>query len=348
MTLKTLLRTIAILCAMAFAVPASAAEKLSVVGSWSSLPLYKNYEAPFWTKTLPAAVPGLKVEMTTFNQMGVKGGDVFRLLNDGLFDVGMTVADYTVGDAPELEGLDVPLVATDAAKARKMVEAARPMVEDIMAKRFGSKLLAIAPYPPQIVFCKPKISGLADLKGKKVRGSGRMTTKLLEALGAEGVNVRFSEVPGALERGVIDCAVTGSGSGYSAGWHEVSTHLLPLPLGGWDPVVTAMNMNKWNSLSGATKKAILAKIKSEFEDPAWASAGSSLQNDINCLTGSGKCTSGAPASMKLVAATQADMDTARNTLLKTVLPDWARRTSAAHVKTWNESVGRVVGVKAGK
>ena len=52
--------------------------------------------------------------------------------------------------------------------------------------------------------------------------------------------------------------------------------------------------------------------------------------------------------MKLVAATQADMDTARNTLLKTVLPDWARRTSAAYVKTWNESVGRVVGVKAGK
>lgn len=348
MTLKTLLRTVAILCAMAVAVPASAAEKLSVVGSWSSLPLYKNYEAPFWTKTLPAAVPGLKVEMTTFNQMGVKGGDVFRLLNDGLFDVGMTVADYTVGDAPELEGLDVPLIATDAAKARKMVEAARPMVEDIMAKRFGSKLLAIAPYPPQIVFCKPKISGLADLKGKKVRGSGRMTTKLLEALGAEGVNVRFSEVPGALERGVIDCAVTGSGSGYSAGWHEVSTHLLPLPLGGWDPVVTAMNMNKWNALSDATKKAILAKIKSEFEDPAWDASGSSLQNDINCLTGSGKCTSGKPASMKLVAATQADMDTARNTLLKTVLPDWARRTSAAYVKTWNESVGRVVGVKAGK
>ena len=348
MALKTLLRIVVTLCAMAVAVPAPAEEKLSVVGSWSSLPLYKNYEAPFWTKTLPAAVPGLKVEMTTFNQMGVKGGDVFRLLNDGLFDVGMTVADYTVGDAPELEGLDVPLIATDAAKARKMVEAARPMVEDIMAKRFGSKLLAIAPYPPQIVFCKPQIAGLADLKGKKVRGSGRMTTKLLEALGAEGVNVRFSEVPGALERGVIDCAVTGSGSGYSSGWHEVSTHLLPLPLGGWDPVVTAINMNRWNALSDATKKAILANVKSGFEDPAWDDAGSSLENDINCLTGSGKCTSGASASMKLVAATQADMDTARNTLLKTVLPDWASRTSAAYVKTWNESVGKVVGVKAGQ
>ncbi len=31
------------------------AEELSVVGSWSSLPLYKQYEAPFWTETLPGA-----------------------------------------------------------------------------------------------------------------------------------------------------------------------------------------------------------------------------------------------------------------------------------------------------
>jgi TRAP-type C4-dicarboxylate transport system substrate-binding protein len=52
-----------------------------------------------------------------------------------------------------------------------------------------------------------------------------------------------------LQNGVVDCAVTGAGSGYSAGWWEVSTHLLPIPLGGWDSVVTAMNLDRWNSLS---------------------------------------------------------------------------------------------------
>ena len=146
---------------------------LSVVGSWSSLPLFKQYEEPFWTQTLPEASGGsISVEMTTFNQMGVKGGDVFRLLSEGVFDVGMTVADYTVGDAPELEGLDVPLIASDPATARKAVDAARPMVEEIMRNRFKSKMLAIAPYPPQIIFCKPTVTGLGDLEGLKVRGSG--------------------------------------------------------------------------------------------------------------------------------------------------------------------------------
>ena len=50
---------------------------LSVVGSWSSLPLYQQFEAPFWTQTLPEMSDGqITVEMTTFNQLGSSGGDV--------------------------------------------------------------------------------------------------------------------------------------------------------------------------------------------------------------------------------------------------------------------------------
>ncbi|MEM7500216.1 MAG: TRAP transporter substrate-binding protein [Pseudomonadota bacterium] len=324
---------------------ASAAETFSVVGSWSSLPLYNDYEAPFWTEQLPAASNGnIAVEMTTFNQMGVAGGDVFRLLNDGVFDVGMTVADYTVGDAPELEGLDVPLIATDAATARKAVDAARPMVDDIMENTFGAKVLAIAPYPPQIIFCKPEVKGLTDLEGLKVRGSGRMTTKLLEALGAEGVNVGFSEVPGALQRGVVDCAITGSGSGYSAGWHEVTTHVMPLPLGGWDPVVTAMNLDRWNSLDAETQALIQKEITEKFEQPAWDTASASLETDLDCLTGRADCPMGDAASMTLVPVSAEDEAKAREILVGTVLPDWAERAGEEWKTRWNESVGAATGV----
>ncbi len=322
------------------------AEDLAVVGSWSNLPLYKQFEAPFWTEALPEASKGeLNVSMTTFDQMGIQGSDVYRLLGDGVFDVGMTVADYTVGDAPELEGLDVPLVATTAADAKAMVDAARPMVEDIMMDRFNSKLLAIAPYPPQVVFCKTPVESLADLKGKKIRGSGRMTTKFLEALGAEGINVAFSEVPGALERGVVDCAVTGAGSGYSAGWWEVSSHLMTLPLGGWDPVVTAINADKWDSLSDADKELITTQIKTEFEDPAWAAAAGALANDVACLTGNGECASGEAADMTLVEPTDADTETARAILTETVLPEWADRAGKDWASRWNESVGKTVGIE---
>ncbi|SNY91322.1 TRAP-type C4-dicarboxylate transport system, substrate-binding protein [Cohaesibacter sp. ES.047] len=335
---------LAFTAAVAFTMPAMA-EELSVVGSWSSLPLYNQYEAPFWGKTLPEASGGkITTQVTTHNEMNLGVADVFRLLGQGVYDVGMTVGDYAVSDAPELEGLDVPLVAMDADKAKAAVDAARPMVADIFKDRFNSKLLAIAPYPPQVVFCNKEINNLDDLKGLKVRASGRMTAKFLEALGAEGVNVAFSEVPGALQKGVVDCAVTGAGSGYSAGWWEVSTHLLTIPLGGWDPVVTAMNMDKWNALDAETQELITTQVAENFEAPAWASAQGALVNDVACLTGEGECKSGEVRDMTLVEASDADIAKAREILETKVLPEWAERAGSDWAARWNDSVGKVVGV----
>jgi len=336
-------KTLGILVATTALAGAVQAEDFNVVGSWSSLPLHNEYEAPFWTETLPGA-GDFNVELTTHNQMGLGLSEIYPLLGQGVYDVAMTVADYAVGDAPELEGLDVPLLALTADEARAMVDAARPMVEEIFRDRFNAEVLAIAPYPPQVVFCNAEISSLDDLEGLQVRASGRMTALFLEALGAEGVNVSFSEVPGALQNGVVDCAVTGAGSGYSAGWWEVSTHLLPIPLGGWDSVVTAMNADRWDGLSAEAQATIEAEISSGFEDPAWASAQDALTNDIACLTGNGECPAGDARDMTLVEVSDADFERAREVLVTEVLPDWAERAGGDWAERWNASVGEVVGV----
>ncbi|MEP1931330.1 MAG: TRAP transporter substrate-binding protein [Roseibium sp.] len=321
------------------------AEEIAVVGSWSGLPLHKQYEAPFWTKTLPEISGGdLTATLTTHDQMGIGGGDVFRLLSQGVFDVGMTVADYAVSDSTALEGLDVPLIATDAATAQKAVHAARPMVDDIYRDVFNAKVLGIAPYPPQVVFCNAEIGSLDDLKGKKIRASGRMTAKFLEALGAEGVNVSFGEVPGALQRGVVDCAITGAGSGYNAGWWEVSTHLMPLPLGGWDPVVTAINLDKWNSLSDTQKATLEKGVQEHLEAPAWETAQNALQNDIACLTGNGECPYGEARGLVLVEANADDQANAKDVLISQVLPDWAERAGGDWAKRWSDTVGKATGI----
>lgn len=335
------------LLTVAFALTGAAAqaEQLSVVGSWSGLPLHKQYEKPFWDEKMPAASQGdITAALTTHDQMGIKGGDVFRMLGDGVFDVGMTVADYAVADSAALEGLDVPLIATDAASAKVMVEAARPMIDDIYADVFNAKILGVAPYPPQVVFCNAEIGSLEDLKGLKIRASGRMTGKLLEALGAEAVSISFGEVPGALQKGVVDCAVTGAGSGYSAGWWEVSTHLMPVPLGGWDPVVTAINMDKWEGLTADQQAIIQKTVTAELEAPAWETAQNALATDIACLTGEGECP-GEKRGMKLVPVTEADVETARSILVSDVLPDWAERAGGDWGQRWNDTVGVATGVQ---
>lgn len=345
----------AVTAAMLVAAPYASAQELdktsiSYVGSWSSLSLYKNYEKPFWQNHIPEASGGkISTEVTTFDQMGLGGGEVYRLMARNVIEVTSTVADYAVSDAPELEGLDMPMMAPDVETARKISDAYRPVLADAFVERFdNAKLLAIVPYPSQVVFCNTEINGLLDLKGKKVRASGRTTAEFLQALGAEGITLNYSEVPGALQRGVVDCAVTGSLSGYSSGWHEVATHLYPLPLGGWDQVITAMNGKKWASLSEQTQEWLVNEVKTNYEDPVWESAVEETREGIACLTGEGECTRGEAGDMVLVEATDEDFTEVSRHLEATLLPNWAARVDQKWVDRWNETIGEVTGLTATK
>ena len=119
---------------------------------------------------------------------------------------------------------------------------------------------------------------------------------------------------------------------------------MPIPLGGWDPVVTAINLDKWKSLSADAQASLQAAVTSELEAPAWETAQDALKNDIACLTGNGDCPSGEKRNMTLVAATEADTKTSRDVLINVVLPDWAKRAGGDWGQRWNDSVGKVVNV----
>lgn len=341
---------ILVLCYLSISAFVYAAPKnLRLVGSWSSLALYKKFEKPFWTEVLPHAFGGkTKVVMSSLGQVKLKGASVLRAMNNGVFDVVSTVADYVVSDAPGLAGLDLPALALDLKIAKKVVASYRPVMEDIIAKRFNAKLLAVVPYPAQVLFCRVKIDGLTDLKGKKIRASGWTTSKFIDALGATGVTISFSEVATSLQRGVVDCAVTGSLSGYSAGWGDVTTYLYPLPIGGWDYVITVMNMDVWNSLSKSEQEILSKLIKEKLEIPAWEEADEETIQGINCLTGNGKCDYGKSNNLKLVNVKKEDVQLSKKILVNDVLPAWAKQVTPDIVEKWNDTIGKEVGLKASR
>ncbi len=177
---------------------------------------------------LPAAMPDMKADVTSLGQVNLSGPAVLRQMDMGVFDVVHTVADYVVSDSPTLAGLDMPALAPEIEQARKVVDAYRPYVAEALAKDFNAKLLAIVPYPAQVTFCRDEISGLDSLKGKK-SGPAVGQHPIVSALGATGVTMSFSEVPQSLQRGVVDCAITGSLSGYSAGWAKLRTIFILFP-----------------------------------------------------------------------------------------------------------------------
>lgn len=323
----------------------SAEKDFRVVGSWSNLTMYKQLEEPFWTKELPAATnQQFTATMTNLGQIGFGGEAVLRQLGRGTFDVVHTVIDYVVADSPELAGLDFPVLAPDLEQAYKVAEAYRPVIDKYLQKNFNAKLLSIAPYPAQVLFSRSEINGLDDLSGMKIRASGWTTAKFLDAAGATGVTLSFAEVPQSLQRGVVDGAVTGSLSGYSAGWGEVSNYVYPLPIGGWDHVIGVMNLDTWNSLTLAQQDQIMVLINEKIEEPGWEVTLKETREGIECLTGK-ECPYGKSNNLTEVPVTDADLAKARELLINVVMPAWAETVSPVVVQEWNDTIGKQVDIQ---
>lgn len=309
---------------------------LNVVGSLSTSSLYPTYELPFWTETLPAASGGrINVTVQAFDRLGLGGAAVYEMVEQGVYDIGTTIIDYVAGDEPRVEGLDIPAIA-DPALAREISIAYRPYLERVFDEAFDSVLLGVAPFTAQVVFCKAEINGLDDLAGLRIRGSGRMTMDFIEAVGGTGVSIAFNEVPVALDRGVIDCGITGTLSGFFGGWSEVSTHFYPLPIGGWDPVGFAMNNDSWNNLDEETQTLLREQVAS-LEDQIWNNAVADNQLGIACNTG-GECAVGTAQNLTLVEITEADQRRAVELTRDVVLPRWNERCAGECAETFAATV----------
>lgn len=317
-----------------------------IVGTWTNLHNFKQVEQPFWTKTLPERSGGrIKGEVTGLNELGLKGFEVMRMLRSGVFEFAHALPIYVAEDAV-LEGLDLAGVARNFQMAREIADAYRPILEAAVAKQYNAKILNLYPWPTQMFFCNSEIRNIGDLRGKKIRVQGASQGDFVEGAGGIPVTIPFAEVVPALQRGVVDCGITGTMPSYLARWYEVATHAYELPVG-YTITFTAVNLNSWKRLDEATQQLIVKTMK-EFEEHAWEVNHEVDRNGIYCGTGTGECPVGKPANMKLVQPSDADVAERERILKEVVLRRWANRCGEDCARQWNETVGKLVGLTAQK
>lgn len=319
---------------------------LKITGGLSNLTAYNDYEKPFWTKTIPERSNGqVTAEIKGFNEMGIKGPELLRLLGSGVLEFGTATLSYFASDNPINEAIDLAGLAPDVKTAREVTNAFEPILAKYYGQSNNVKLLGISTYPGQVIFCNADIKGLADLKGKKVRTSSRTQADFVEALGGSSVTMAFGEVVPALQNKVVDCAITGSLSGYSAKWYEVSTHLLALPIN-WNQQIHAVNGKTWAKFNPALQKFLQTEVNG-LVDQIWDAAARQTQEGFDCNTGAAACTQPVKGKMTLVQPSAADRELLAK-IRQLVIDKWAARCSAPCVKDFNSTIGKVVGVTAKK
>jgi TRAP-type transport system periplasmic protein len=317
--------------------------QLKVVGLQSHLNSFKTGEKPFWEETIPKASNGaVTANITAQDLNGLKGPEILRLMKLGVIDFASGVIGYMAGDSPEFDGVDLAGVSPNMTTTRKVVDAYLPVLNEVMRDRYGARLLMLFPSPPQVMWCAKPVKSVADLKGLKVRVFTASMADLIGGLGATTVTMPFGEVTTSLERGVIDCGVTGTLSGNTNKLFEVTKTMYTL-YSGWAIHFTAVSQQSWNKLDPKVQ-AFLTTELAKFNDYLWATVAEEEQDGINCSISEGPCKFGFPGKMTLAKPSDADLAAAKAVVEQTVVPNWVKRCGAACAQRWQETVGKVVGI----
>ena len=314
---------------------------VKAVGLNSQTPVAIYDEKPFWNETITKASGGqVTADFVPFDIMGIKGFQIIRLTKMGVMDFAATDISKLAGDDPAFEGCDLAGLTLTVDKARAACEAWKPVMAEIMEKKFDTKLLGIGGNTPQVLWCRVPISGLADLKGKKVRVFNKTMTDFIEAAGGTTVTIAFAEVVPALQRGVVDCAVTGSLSGNTAGWGEVTTHMYPMVMG-WSHNYQSVNLGSWKRFAPEVQGFFTEQFGA-FEDKMWKTVAETTEDADRCNYNRGKCEFGKVNKLTEVPVSEKDAATHRDIMQNVVLIEWAKRAGEQHAEKWNETVGKVV------
>lgn len=118
-------------------------------------------------------------------------------------------------------------------------------------------VVACGPYSKEALPARVPIRTFEDLAGKKIRSPEGLAAAVFQAAGASPVSIPFSEVYGALEKGIVDAA---DASAYvnndATGLHDVAPYPLYPGIHSMPSMQFTINKQKWESLSEADRTAL--------------------------------------------------------------------------------------------
>lgn len=191
----------------------------------------------------------------------IASSDITQAVGDGIVDF---AADFFFsGSVPIARVLNLPMLIENDDEWAKATTAMEP----ILVKAFGQQgvtLLGGYRYPEQTIFTTFEIDSLADMKGHKIRVTSPEQGKFVEAFGGAPITLAGTEVPTALERGVIEGVLTASAGG-AKNWHEFLPFNYRFPVNYGNSMIIA-NSDSFDALSEKDQQT-LRDIVSE-EGPA--------------------------------------------------------------------------------
>lgn len=230
---------------------------------------YHSENAAAFAEAVTAATDGALEIVTHPSGSLYKGGEIFRAIRTGQAQIGERLISALGNEHPIFEIDALPFLATGFAEAKKLYEASKPVMQEVLADR-GVMLLYAVPWPPQGLYNKNPVNSAADMKNVKFRAYNAATARLAELMGAIPTKIEAAELSQAFATGVAESMVSSGSTGYDrklweyvAYWYDVQA---------WLPKnMVIVNNESWASLDASTQQLVLEAAETA-EANGWAKA----------------------------------------------------------------------------
>ena len=283
----------------------------------------------------------LEFVVSSFPELGLAGPDTLSLVASGTLESATIYAGYVSGEMPPIEIQNLWGLYDSLEQEFKANELIVDDIEEIVLASTGGVVMNHHLFSgnDQYFFCKDKVETLDDFKGKKTRSHSAALSDWIEGMGASAQFVAFAEVYTALERGILDCGVTGADASHGQRWYEVTNYMIG-PLISWPFVNNVINAEKWNSIPADLQNILMEEAaKSELE----ALRIGSIQNEMGLIKNQKE-------GLEFIPFSEAMADQSLNgAVMERVVPNWVKRVgSGTHpviTDIFNPKIGPLVGLK---
>ncbi len=256
-----------------FIPPAHAQIKLSYANFPPAIITFPCVQMERWKTEVEKRTAG-KVKVDTYpGSTLLHAKNMFDGVAAGTADIGNTCTSYFPGMFPVVEAIDLPLRWPSSTVASL---ALWELVNKYKPKELEKwKVITMFTCPPANIMSMKPVRSLAEMKGYELRAAGT-GAKILELLGAAPVAMPMSDVPEALQKGVIKGLVSSLEVTKDFKYAELCRHVT----GNVNLFVVSfavvMNKSKWESLPDDVKKVIDDMSK---EQAIWT--GQYVDNHVN-------------------------------------------------------------------
>ncbi len=304
--------------------------------------LWCKHQRVFYVPNVEERTNGqVTINITSFPELGLAGTDTASLLADGTLGMTEIYGGYVGGEFPTLAVQYIWGLWPDHETHYRVLTNIAPDLDKVIKDELDAQVLMrnwIAG-DDQFFFSNQRLETPEDFQGLKTRSHSSELSDWINHMGAAAQFMAFAEVYTALERGVIDAAVTGANPGLSQRFYEVA-EFMNGRLFSFNSTTNVVNGDVWADIPEDIQQILL-------EEGARYELEALRLTAIHNVTGISR---NIEAGLELVEFGPEANALSKRAAAESVLPNWLERLGYPEkgqnvVDVFNNKIGPYVGLE---